>query len=308
MKHINYLFGILIFVFLLCTVSCNDDENAYKSELYKKVFALVSADNYNVFTAVHDLEEPESTGYVSVSCGGTTPTDKDILINLKLDNDLFDRYNKGNYDVEENKYANILPADKYTIDNYSITVPAGERSGRMKIRMRPEGLSPDSIYFISLKIDNYSVYEANPTKSDILYRVLLKNSYALQSSSSFATSYSMRGMLGVSNVMGTKSVFPLTHNSVRVMAGNETFQADTALINGRSIILEVDDRNHVTVKPFKHLYVEQIDGDPDYPNIYFIDDDGFRKFKTFQLRYNYRKAGDATLYEMKEELRVELKK
>jgi hypothetical protein len=283
--------------------SCSEDK-MFQEELYKKVFALVSSDDYNVLTVEHDLREPESTGYISASCGGTNPTEKDIRVVLVQDIDLFNRYNRGNFDVETDKYANLLPPDKYDIDDYSLTIPAGERSGRMKIRIRPEGLSPDSTYLISLKVDNYSNYEVNPDKKDVLYRIMLKNYYAVQKT---ATNYTERGKLGEMNVLGTKRMFPLTYNSVRIIAGNEVFASDTATINSYSIILEIDARNKVTVKPFRHLYVEQVDGDPDYPNTFFIEDDGFRTYKTFLLRYNYKKANDNTLYEMREELRLEFR-
>ncbi len=63
----------------------------------------------------------------------------------------------------------------YDIDDYSLTIPVGgERNGRMKIAIRPEGLSPDSTYFIPIKVDSYSSYEINHKKSNVLYRVLLK--------------------------------------------------------------------------------------------------------------------------------------
>jgi hypothetical protein len=58
--------------------------------------------------------------------------------------------------VDSDKFANLLSPDKYDIDNYNFTIPEGEKSGRLKIRIRPDGLSPDSVYFISLKSDRIS--------------------------------------------------------------------------------------------------------------------------------------------------------
>jgi hypothetical protein len=48
-----------------------------------------------------------------------------------------------------------------------------------------------------------------------------------------------------------------------------------------------------------------VEDDPDFPNIFKIEDDGYRKYNTFLLRYNYKVGG--TTYQMKEELRIEIK-
>jgi hypothetical protein len=54
------------------------------------------------------------------------------------------------------------------------------------------------------------------------------------------------------------------------------------------------------------MQVEQIDGDTEFPNIFKVEDDGFKVYRTFLLRYSY-KDGAATK-QMKEELRLEIKK
>lgn len=309
----KYFIRIILSLLLLAGIeSCNENRQ-FEEELYKNVFAIVSSDTYNMFEKEHDLDESESTGYISFSMGGTNPTETDVKITLVEDMNLFDRYNKGTYDVVTDKYARLLPANNYTIDSYDITVPAGKREARLPVKIRPEGLSPDSIYMISLKIKDYSHYEVNPTKADILYRVLIKNYYAVQKSP--GTTYSMKGKLDDGNVLGSKRMFPLTRNSVRIMAGNAPDAAaassdiDMAVINKWSIILEIADDGHISIKPFKNnsIEVEQIDGDTDYPNKFFIEDDGFRTFKSFLLYYKYKVDGDNSVHEMKEELRLEFK-
>jgi hypothetical protein len=63
--------------------------------------------------------------------------------------------------------------------------------------------------------------------------------------------------------------------------------------------------NRVTISPFKDVTVEQLDGDPDFPNIFKVEDDGYNIYKTFLLSYKFR-VGSGTTYTMKEELRLEL--
>jgi hypothetical protein len=292
----------MMLILLAGTVSCNEDK-LFEGELYKKVFALVSTDDYNIFTVVHDLDLPESVGYIAASVGGSNPTETDINITLVQDIELFDNYNKDNFDVETDKFANLLSPDKYSIDDYNFTIPAGAKSGRMKIRIRPDGLSPDSVYFISLKVDGFSAYEVNPDKSDILYRVMIKNKYATQEST---TNYSLRGTLNNVQIPGIKPMHPISSNKVRIMAGTIAFQSNIATINQSAIILEIDDAGKVHISSYKDMVVEQIDGDPDFPNTFNIEKDDYGKqFKTFLLRYNY-KVG-STVNQMKEELRLEFK-
>jgi hypothetical protein len=177
----------------------------------------------------------------------------------------------------------------------------------LPVKIRPEGLSPDSVYMISLKIKDYSHYEVNPDKADVLYRVYIKNYYAVQKNP--GSTYNMKGKLDGDNTIGVKRMFPLTHNSVRIMAGTETFEANVDVINKWSITLEIADDGYVTVKPFKSssIQIEQIDDDPDYPNTFFIEDDGFRTFKSFLLHYKYKVEGSNTVHEVREELRLEFK-
>jgi hypothetical protein len=293
---------MIMFILLTGLFACNEDK-LFEGELYKKVFALISTDDYNIFTVVHDLDFTESVGYVAASVGGSNPTEKDINITLAQDIELFDSYNKDNYDMDQDKFAHLLSPDKYDIDNYNFSIPAGEKSGRMKIRIRPDGLSPDSVYFISLKVDAFSTYEVNPEKNDILYRVIIKNRYATQEST---TNYSLRGALNNVQIPGIKPMHPISKNKVRIMAGTIPFQSDIATINQSAILLEIDDNNKVSISSYKDMEVEQIDGDPDFPNIYKIEKDDYGKqFKTFLLKYNY-KVGSA-VNQMKEELRLEFK-
>jgi hypothetical protein len=298
----KYLNMFVMLVFLAGISSCNEDK-IFEREQYKVVFALVSADGHNVFKVVHDLDEPESVGYIAASCGGTNSTGEDINVTLVQDAAPFDKYNKDNFDVETAKFAQHLPAGKFNIDSYDFIIPAGGRSGRMAIRVRPAGLSPDSTYFIPLKVDAYSAYEVNPDKSDALYQVLIKNKYATQAAT---TNYTLRGTRDGVNVMGVKQMHPVSSNSVRIMAGIDAFQADVDIINDNCILLTIGSDNRISISSYKNMEVEQIDGDPDFPNIFKVEDDGYNIYKTFLMSYKY-KSGNTT-YTMREELRLQMGK
>ena len=87
------------------------------------------------------------------------------------------------------------------------------------------------------------------------------------------------------------------------MAGNEAYASDVNTFNRAAIVLTVGEDNKVTISSFKNVVVTQIDTDPDFNNTFRIEDDGFKTYKTFMLRYNY--VSGTTVIEMKEELRLE---
>lgn len=288
---------------ILFLQSCKDDE-VYEREQYKNVFALISESD-NVARKFHNLGE-ESIGYIAASMGGTEATDRDVEIKLIEDKSLIDQFNLINYDTDVSKYARSMPEDKYDIETYNFSILSGTIGGRLPIKIRPDGLSPDSSYFIALRINSYSGFEANPDKSYILYQIKTKNYYA---QSDGTTIYSMRakyreqGSSSELEMPGNKIMHPISKNSIRIMAGNEAFEADMNVFNSSAIIVSVNADNSLKILPYKNINVTQVDGDPDYPNIFKVEDDGFKTYKTFLLRYNY--VSGNTVVEMKEELRLE---
>lgn len=295
---------IIIAAFILGIVSCNQDE-VFEKEQYKNVFALISQSD-NVYTKYFDLRKDESLGYISFSMGGTNKTEEDVVINLVEDKSFIDAYNRVNFDMDVQKYIKPLSDSKYDLEALQCKIPAGEIGGQIPIRIRPAGLSPDSSYFISVRVDSYSKYEINPQKNYLLYRIRIKNYWALGDGT---TGYNMRakrkekGSLTGIEIPGVKIMHPISANEVRVIAGTETYKSDVATFNKFAIVLEISDDNKVTIKPYKDVKVKQIDGDVDFPNIFRIDDDGFKTYKTFLLRYDYTVNGKT--YEMQEELRLQ---
>lgn len=160
--------------------ACNRDE-IYKKEMYKKVVYLLS-DNNQIFTEVYTLNEDEPVKYLSVGCGGSLPNDEEIVITLEPDTILLGKYNKTNFDIDSSSFAKLLPASHYEISSMTISLPAqsADQYVKLPIKVRPEGLSPDSTYFVPLAIKNVSTYEINPEKSNVLYQVVIENDYAEQ--------------------------------------------------------------------------------------------------------------------------------
>lgn len=309
----NRYIKICMTVFILCVaVSCNRDE-VFEKEQYKNVFALVSGSD-NVSTWFHDLRKSESEGYVSVSMGGTNQTKQDLNISLVEDDRLIDAYNLNAFDVNTSKHISHLATTKYSIPGYNLTIPAGEVKASIPVKVNPKGLSPDSTYMIAFRVNTYSAYEVNPAKDYVLYQVRTKNWWSQQG----GTTYNQRGnrlevgsTANPAQVFGSKRVFPLTDKKVRVLAGTElNDKSDVNIYNRFSIVLtignEVND-SIVTIAPYTDvLWMNQIDGDPEFPNRAFVEDDGFKIYKTLLLCYEY-KSSDGKYYTIKEELRLEFK-
>ena len=275
------LLGVLALIGTM--VSCNDDA-IFEKEMYKNEVALISSDYHNTFQEVVHLTGEEIIGYIAASVGGTHAPEKDMVIGLEEDPAPLALYNYSLYDADESLYARQLHPDKYEIADPRIQINAGERTGKSMIKLNPDGLSPDSTYFISLRATDISGVELNPKKSTILYQIVLENNYASQAKSSL---YTMTGMMDGMVTAANKQLFPLTHNSVRMVAGNETFVSTVEALEMNSVILEVAEDSTVTIKPYGSIQVTQLDGDPKYPNMFLVEEAYGQKTNVFLLSYEY---------------------
>ena len=97
---------------------------------------------------------------------------------------------------------------------------------------------------------------------------------------------------------------PISRNKVRVLADNTAFQPDVDIIDRYGMILEITESNDVLISSYKDLNVTQVDGDPDFPNKFFIERTRFKSYKVFLIKYNYVNNSGNTI-EMREELRLE---
>ena len=149
----------------------------FEQEMGQKVICIIS-DNDLVYTGMHDLNQSESTGYISINCGGSLQIDRDVDVTLEYAPEVLQSYNKIKYDIDQSKYAKELPSKYYSIAQMGVTLKAGspDTYNVMPIQVKPEGLSPDSIYLIPLRIKSVSAYSVNPDKSQVLYQVQMKKS------------------------------------------------------------------------------------------------------------------------------------
>lgn len=279
----------LLLLTLAGITGCNEDEQ-FEGELYKKIIYLLSDDNM-AFQSAHELGK-ESTGYVSVYCGGTEHIKQDVTIELEPDDQILAQYNKINFDIEESKYAKELDPSKYNIPTYQTVLKADSEDNYalIPITVNPDGLSPDSIYMIPLRIKSISNYEINPDKQQVLYQVVLKNEYATMESTTY---YQTSGTEIRHTTIGDKAsgtnvtrvVAPISKNQVRVLAGTHTYSPTNVTkeeIDKYAMILTINDDYSITITPYGSLQMEMIGGAED--NYWTIDKKGRY---VFNLHYKY---------------------
>ena len=265
----SYLLPALLLMSLVLT-SCDENEQ-FRGELYKKVIYLLSTDDYT-FETEHALGET-TTGYVTVYVSGTEHITKDVTVTLERDPDALFDYNYMYYDIDETRYAHELDPAKYTIASYQtvLRADAEDNYSMLPIQIKPDGLSPDSIYFIPLRIKSVSDYEVNAKKQRVLYRVLLKNQYATMATTTYyqVTGTETREMgeeSAASGISVTRIFAPLSKNQVRCFAGTHTYNPSNVSkseIDTYAMTLTINDDKSITITPYADLEVEMVGGSKD---------------------------------------------
>lgn len=298
---ITYL-SICLGAFLLG--SCNDND-VFEQEQYKHVFSFISDANH-ISQKIFNLSDTARTGYIALSMGGSNATDKDVTVHIVIAPDILEQYNISQFEYAVDKYARELPVTRYTMATSNCIIKKGKEKGVIPIMVIPEGLSPDSTYFLPLRIDSYDHYEVNPERNYLLYQVQIENTWAQASNN--GSQYTMAAMrydsgatTGIS-IPGTKSLYPIAAHTVRTMAGNESFDSNLAELDNYAIYLDIAADGKVTIRPYKDIQIVQLDDDSDYPNRYTLDKTDYNAYHNFALHYKY-KAGKVW-YEIKEELRM----
>lgn len=268
----------------LISVSCNETDRFEKEQYEKIVYALSYTDQ--AFPISHMMTGETSIGYVSVGLSGTLSDNEDIIVEFERDPDALERYNILNFDLDETKYAKELTAEHFSIPDYKAVIKAGEVIGTMPIEFHPEGLSPDSIYMVPLRIKSVSKYTVNEELQSVLYRIMLENEYASQEDQ---TTYFMKGAEikedGEIMIAAGKRVFPLMKNQIRTTVHTKPYKDDAIYIRENSMIITIQESGELSIVPVDKdfMEIELVGGAA--ANYYGPDVAGVNRFN---LCYKYR--------------------
>lgn len=281
------------FLTLLGLAACQPFD--YEQEMGQKTICIISNSDL-VYTGMHDLSQTESTGYISVNCGGSLHIDQDVDVILEHAPDVLQQYNRMKYDINQAKYAKELSSKYYSISQLGLTLKASspDTYSVMPIQVKPEGLSPDSVYFIPLRIKSVSSYSVNPDKSQVLYQIQMKNLYARTDKASI---YNASGRLqkegeSVRDAAASQTFHPLTGNAFRIFAGIKGYEKNEEVIKKNGIIVTVNEDNSLTMMPYDADHIEVASIDPERPGYYgnyeLADVYGGKKRQRFNFKYKYR--------------------
>lgn len=287
---------MMAFLWSLLIIGC-DEDGMFGKELYDKYFYIVS-DEEQVHDLLFSLNKDIDTCTVSIACSGTKNIDNDAHILLEKDKDILGKYNYSHFDINEEKYAKELLNNRYNMPQMTAVLHHDnvDPYTTLPIIMKQESLallSPDSIYFIPLRIKDASGYQINEKKRNVLCRIYIYNEYA---NTKEATQYTMKGYRIIgdnsSSISGSKSVHPIDANSVRMFVANTKFETKRSIIAKSAVTVEVQKDYSVRMYPYiqdtKTLEVQLLtppnnsEKDFIYQNIYE------RKNKRFLLYYKYR--------------------
>jgi len=279
---------IILVSVLVGLAGCNPNE-IFEKELYKKVIGILSDDNL-VFTAEYDLNVENAQGSISVYCGGTNALEKDVFVEIEFDDELLAEYNRIQYDTVSVEFAKQLSADRFEIPELSTVLRANDSKSysTIDIKLNHQGLSPDSLYMIPLRIKSVSDFEINEEKRRVLYNVKIKNDFAQQK---VTTYYKMKGLRTFElepdkprPVSADKVFSPISKNKVRTLVGTHNFSGKKASleeIDEYGIMLEIHSDSTLTIHPCGSAEVEMLGNSED--NRYELKNNS----QVFHLYYEY---------------------
>lgn len=303
------------------------DSYDFEGEQYKKEVNLLSNSDLVYDRQVASLKEGGDTIYIVAGLSGSKISSEAYDVALLESDSLFNAYNKSNYDIDKSRYARMLPAECYSVPTMEMQIPSGESSAKFPVQLKNlEVLSPDSIYFLNYKLDTVKTKYYNKEKKEVLLRIYKENEFSTTKkntyynyTSSYVTTLTLSSPI-IRRPTNANQVFPLGVNSVRMLAGDETFgdyKSALERINARSIKVMIGEKTpenplarRATIEPYKTIDVVQMPPVDVYNNTYLINiistPDGRKTyFKEFRLHYKYRLDAANPYKEVKAILRME---
>lgn len=293
-------------------------------EQYKNEINLLSNSSLMYDRQVASMKTAGDTIFIVAGVSGTLAPTQPFNVALVEYDSLFNLYNKSNFDIEVSRFAKKLPKNCYTIPQLQRQIPTGEFQTKFPIHLRNlDKLSPDTVYLLDYKIDPIKSSAYNRAKAEVLLRVYMENEFATTKTNTFYNYTSSYVTVDGGTPMrptNANQMFPLGQDSVRMLAGNETFgDYKTALskINNMSIRVVVGNKTsqnpearYVKIEPYRTIDVVQMPPFEIYDNTYLINiistPDGRKTYyKEFRLHYKYRLTPSASYKEVKAILRME---
>lgn len=309
-NKINKLLLLAVGITLFSCETYDFDQEQYKKESY----LLQNSDGIYDRQCVDMDAETSTNGAVInlvVGISGSQLPTENMPVNIIHSDSLFKVFNKSNYDIDSTRFAKMLPEECYEEPTLNGVIKAGESQVKFPIKLKNlEKLSPDSIYLLNYKIDPASATPFNKKKKEVLLRVHWKNEFA-STQTQVTYNYNSSTIVNLSNgetarPTNTLRAFPLTKNSVRMLAGNENYgdyKKAAPQIRQKSVVftvgkqLETDPKKReVVVTPYNTNEMEVVMLTPigEYDNTFYLNElialggGNSTYYKEFRVHYKYR--------------------
>ncbi len=315
----------IILLFVIALAACNSYD--FEQEQYRNEVNLLSNSELVYDRQVAKLKDDGDTIYLVAGLSGSQLSTKPFKVAVIEADSLFNAYNRTNFDIDKARFARWLPDECFTFPQTQTQIPAGQFQVKFPIYLHNlDILSPDTTYFLNYKIDSLKTDAFNSRKKEVLLRIYMENEFATTKTNTFYN-YTSSYIITLSKDGGvpkrptsSNQVFPLGPDSVRMLAGDETFgDYKSALnnINRMSIKVTVGEKTtknplarSVTIEPYRTIEAEQMPPIDMYDNTYLINvistpDGRSTYYKEFRLHYKYRLQPTQPFKEVKAILRME---
>lgn len=317
MKNYKSL-GLCLLASVALFSSCESYD--FGQEQYRKEINLLqnSEGVYDV-QKVNMAEQTTDKGailYLVAGISGSQKTTQDNAVKLMKDDSLFHAYNKSNYDIDEKRFAKMLPEDCYEEPALQGVIKAGESQVRFPFRIKNlESLSPDHIYFLNYKIDPDLSTPINHKKKHVLLRIHWENEFA-STQKDMSYSYTSAQVINLTNSQvyrPTNAIraYPVGANAVRFIAGNEDagdYKKDPTALRQKSVVITIGAKKEtnplardIVVTPHDKavMEVKMLNPIGEYDNTILLNElvalggGNSTFYKEFRVHYKYRlNSGD----------------
>ena len=263
MKYRNFTNKLMLMVGVTATaVLTSCEQEFYQDEQYRKEIYIVSGED-NIFPTRNFAFGGEEIGYLSVYASGTTPIEKEVMVELERNETVLSDYNQKRYGDNYKNYVLELPDTHYKVDDWSINLYPNANSSYslFPIKVNIDGLEPEDNYFLPLRIASVSDYMISSARRNVLMQILMKNDYATTKEKSY---YTMNGTrlrvakdtwepLDKKNnapdykpINATKLVAPVTEYGIRILTGS-TLTSDRKELRKQGIVVTVHPEEMIDV-------------------------------------------------------------
>lgn len=171
MKLIQLWFAVLILCF--CN-ACSTDVDF--GEQYKKQIYIVKGNDRLTETTLPMADRTEA--FVTFYCSGSEMSDKDVVVQYKIDKEALTAYNETEYGDNLARQMVCVPEEMVTFEEPAVTIKAGQEYAVLHFSINTSGLDPALNYAVPITITEVSAYEINQNVKTLFYKIKLKTQYS----------------------------------------------------------------------------------------------------------------------------------